>query len=86
MFVYLGEIKVVQFYDITDARFTVHDGKTLLVGDIVSENTYYNGMFLPPIHSTVRFQSGKYDGFYDVVDWIFSDSTKMLRIKVRKQN
>ena len=84
MFVYLGEVKVVQFYDITDARFTVHDGKTLLVGDIISENEYRSDMYLPPIHSSIRFQAGKYDGVYEVMDWVFSDSTKLLRIKVRK--
>jgi hypothetical protein len=41
-------------------------------------------MYLPQVGTKVRFDSGKYDGIYDVVEWVFCDSTKLLRIKVKK--
>lgn len=58
--------------------------KFKLIGNIISENEYRNGMFLPQPGYKVRFDSGKYNGIYEVTEWIFSDSTHLLRIKVRK--
>lgn len=87
MFAYSGDIKVVQFYDLTNAQSVRQVGsneKYTLVGDIISESNYHNGMYLPQTGSKVRFDSGKYNGIYEVVELVFCDATKLLRIKVIK--
>lgn len=87
MFTYSGEIKVVQFYDLTNAQSVRQVGnneKYTLVGDIISESNYHNGMYLPQTGSKVRFDYGKYNGIYEVVELVFCDTTKLLRIKVKK--
>lgn len=88
-FRYVGEIKTFQFYDMTEPspvteRQIGGSKKIVLVGKIISESDYRDGMYLPQVGTKVRFDSGKYDGIYDVVEWVFCDSAKLLRIKVKK--
>ena len=88
-FRYVGEIKTIQFYDMTNPSSVLErkigGGKRLvLVGNIISEVEYHDGMFLPQVGMGVRFDSGKYDGIYNVTEWVYCDATKLLRIKVKK--
>jgi hypothetical protein len=83
-FDYNGEIKFVQFYDFTNKKAVKHDGKTYIVGSVMTEVDYRDGMFLPPVGTIVRFQSVEYNGFYRVISWMYLDNTGVLRLTVEK--
>jgi len=89
MFLYLCDIKIVQFYDMTNPspireRKIGGGDKIVLVGNIISEVEYHDRMFLPQPDTNVRFDSGKYNGTYNVTEWVYCRAKKLLRIKVKK--
>lgn len=53
-------------------------------GDCIGRVDYHNGLLIPSIGSMMRFQSGKYDGFYKVVNHIYFEEYELLRINLEK--
>ena len=66
------EIKYIEFYH-------------YLANVTIVTNEYKNNMLIPDKESYVRIDSGKYDGVYEVVNHVYYNSTKTLRINLLKR-
>jgi hypothetical protein len=51
----------------------------------IIKNEYKNNMLIPEKGSYVRIDSGKYSGVYEVVNHVYYNSTKTLRINLLKK-
>ncbi len=50
----------------------------------ISAHPHTNGMIIPRQGERIRFDSGEYNGLYEVVDLVYYESTKTLKIKIKE--
>lgn len=50
----------------------------------ISAHPHTNGMIIPRQGEHILFDSGEYNGLYEVVGLVYYESTKTLRIKVKE--
>lgn len=66
------EIEYIEFYH-------------YLANVIIVTNEYKNNTLIPEKGSYIRIDSGKYSGVYEVVNHVYYNSTKTLRINLLKR-